>query len=278
MPTSHPETSQNYYSSVVDASRIDPNMASILLNGKGTEKSAVESEQTYEQASEPENNVYEPIWANAPAVPKRKDLSENSQHSLLDKPLSPQEIKSDPFDTSSVTQMMPSSTPLLPSSTREAVQNGTSTAGFVDPVFPSVPPRPKPDDHVLNEFDGLIDFGSASSQAPPSSPPPSPPISSSESGGLCLPPPPPRRTDIPMCNNELIETVGTLNLETELKGPPVAVRRNVGGEQVIAPPPVPARPAVSLDTELANQQVELETPPIPARPAPPPPIPKRPAV
>lgn len=253
-------------------------MASILLNGKDTEKSAVESEQTYEQASEPENNVYEPIWANAPAVPKRKDLSENSQHSLLDKPLSPQEIKSDPFDTSSVTQMMPSSTPLLPSSTREAVQNGTSTAGFVDPVFPSVPPRPKPDDHVLNEFDGLIDFGSASSQAPPSSPPPSPPISSSESGGLCLPPPPPRRTDIPMCNNELIETVGTLNLETELKGPPVAVRRNVGGEQVIAPPPVPARPAVSLDTELANQQVELETPPIPARPAPPPPIPKRPAV
>lgn len=281
LPKSHPETSQNYYASVVDTSTLDPKMASMLLNSKDIEE--VASADTQEQSvSDRQCTEYETLWGGAPAVPKRKDVSEESGSTLLDKPVSPQEVKPDPFDTSSVTQMLPTSVPILPTVNPFETQNGpSSSATPSDPVLPSVPPRPKPDSQLMAEFDSLNDFGSGNNQAPPSRPPPSPPIADNP----VLPPPPPRRTDLSMCNNEPIDTV--LAFPSEVKGPPVAVRRNVGGEPVLAPPPVPARPAVPVDIDVTSQQIAFgegvsvqpalgETPPIPARPAPPPPVPKRP--
>ena len=275
LPKCQPESSQNYYASVVDTNTIDPRMASVLLNGSDANNvksnETVDSQPTIENI---ENSEYETIWGQelAPMVPKRRDVSEDS--SLLDKPLSPQHAKPDPFDTSAVKPLLPSSVPLMPTTSGTEVRNGHSPLTITEPILPSIPPRPKPDNQVLAEFDSLCDFGgggATSYQAPPSSPPPSPPTSSPDD-----PPLPPPRVDLPMCNNEL-ENNSTP--PANLQGPPVAVRKNVGGDSTIAPPPIPARPPVTFDTELTNQEAGfMETPPIPARPAPPPPVPKRPAV
>lgn len=267
LPKCQPESSQNYYSSVVDTSTIDPKMASALLNGASSCSTMSYEKLDPEQSSDP--NVYEAIWT--PAVPKRRDVSDDTASSLLDKPLSPQAVKADPFDTSSVKPLLPNSVPPMKTSTVTEERNGQSPVNTPDLNLPSVPPRPKPDCQVLAEFDALRDFGGETFQAPPSSPPPSPPTISPPGH----PPLPPPRADFSLCNNDLETGIAS---NTELQGPPVAVRKNIGGEPAIAPPPVPARPPVSFDTEQANQQAMfMETPPIPARPAPPPPVPKRPA-
>ncbi|XP_060607089.1 synaptojanin-1-like, partial [Ruditapes philippinarum] len=107
VPKALPETSQNYYSSVVDHSKIDAEKGQILLNGSN------KSETVYEPTE------YETIWGAKttnvgvvapalPAVPKRRDLAPEGE-SLLDKPMSPNAKKPsrDPFDTSAISQMLP---------------------------------------------------------------------------------------------------------------------------------------------------------------------------
>ena len=246
VPQPLPETSQNFYSSVVDHSKIDTEKGNILLNGSSKNDNVSESTE-YETLWGGKTTNVGVVASAPPAVPKRKDLIPEGE-SLLDKPMSPnaKETKPDPFDTSAISQMLPTNIPLMP--TQPAVVN-KETSNYNMPI---IPPRPVNDNamktnSVLNEFDSLND-NYTSNQGAPSHPPPSLPLSRPQGP----PPPPPPRNDSNLCNTELMTSA-----------PPSA------------PPPVPARPPSDLPS--TNQgAAALDMPPVPARPAPPPPVPKRP--
>ncbi|XP_052801700.1 synaptojanin-1-like [Mya arenaria] len=268
LPQSYPETSQNYYSSVVDHTRINPDMGKVLLNGssKHTESSAEQSAAMSTPGAGHQEGEYETLWGNTPAVPKRKDIVEEP-NTLLDKPISPQAFTSsiDPFDTSAITQRLPPSVPLQP-----------LAPAMAPPTLPSVPPRPgtQPTKHstnIMSQLDEQVTNGdSRSYDAPPSSPPPSPPRFDCPAE----PPPPPPSEDFPSLD-ELSATNSTSMNEVANKL--MLLKEPTGPAPVLAPPPVPTRPPVSADLASTNQQPGLmEMPPIPARPAVPPPVPKRP--
>ncbi|XP_053385173.1 synaptojanin-1-like [Mercenaria mercenaria] len=235
LPKSVPETSQNYYSSVVDQSKIDAEMGKVLLNGVDKNEDATEQTE------------YETLWGgktstvgvNAPpAVPKRRDLIVDGE-SLLDKPVSPN-VKADPFDTSAIIQRLPNNVPLMP------IQPAVVKTDAMNFNMPAVPPRPVSENvqktnALLNEFDSLDD-NLTSYQEAPSHPPPSPPTSQPPG----LPPPPPPRTDSNVCNIEPVTSAPDLALPPVPARPPTAA-------VLVDMPPVPARPA--------------PPPPVPKRPA-----------
>ncbi|WAR02120.1 SYNJ1-like protein, partial [Mya arenaria] len=270
LPQSYPETSQNYYSSVVDHTRINPDMGKVLLNGssKPSESSPEQSMAMLTPGAGHQEGEYETLWGHTPAVPKRKDIVEEP-NTLLDKPISPQAFTSnvDPFDTSAITQRLPPSVPLQP-----------IAPAMAPPTLPSVPPRPgtQPSKHstvMMSQLDEQVTNGDPQSyDAPPSSPPPSPPRFDCPAE----PPPLPPTEDFPSLD-ELSATNSTSMNEVANKL--MLLKEPTGPAPVLAPPPVPTRPPVSADLASTNQQPGLiEMPPIPARPAVPPPVPKRPTI
>ncbi|KAL4225388.1 Synaptojanin-1 [Mactra antiquata] len=220
-----PETSQNYYS-VVGSNKINEEKGQHIL---GTECN---------NGPEQDMNEYGTLWDSQtgpkpppapPAVPRRRDLDSDVSF-LLDKPISPQPVKSDPFDTSSRVQK---SVPLMPMQSNQPI-----TQSIPSTDIPAIPPRPQVDPFI-SEFDTLTD----DINEHPSSPTPTLPTFSPPS----LPPAPPARHDIDISNKPA----------PTMAAPPVPARPAASPEvsanpiqanfppvptRVAPPPPVPKRP------------------------------------